>query len=63
MANNVINLEEYKQRKEREDQIASVSSSYHNPYLDGTKEWDYLRSILQEMADLPYVSIKTDKDK
>ena len=57
MANNVVSMAEFKQMKERE---AEETFTFVH---DSTKEWDYLKSLLEGMLENPTVRIDTDKDK
>lgn len=57
MANNVVSMAEFKEKKERE------SEETFTFMYDSNKEWDYLRSLLEGMIENPTVRIDTDKDK
>ena len=57
MANNVVSMAEFKEKKERE-----AEETFTFMY-DSDKEWDYLRSLLEGMIENPTVRIDTDKDK
>jgi len=57
MANNVVSMAEFKEKKERE---AEETFTF---IYDSSKEWDYLRSLLEDMIENPTVRIDTDKDK
>ena len=57
MANNVISMAEFKEKKERE------SEETFTFMYDSNKEWDYLRSLLEGMLENPTVRIDIDKDK
>ena len=57
MANNVVSMAEFRKKKERE------SEETFTFIYDSSKEWDYLRSLLEDMIENPTVRIDTDKDK
>jgi hypothetical protein len=60
MANNVVSMAEFKDKKQQDAIQQAVDQSYSNVYDD---QWVYLQQVIDEMLANPVVAIPSDEDK
>lgn len=60
MANNVVSMAEFKDKKQQDAIQQAVDQSYSNIYDD---QWVYLQQVIDEMLANPVVVIPSEEDQ